>query len=189
MGNSLQTRKFWASQECWYISFSHCLHIMKCFLPSHHTNVRLDKLIVEDKFQALMVDDGETFRNWNRLLWGPRSTGNYWDTRRRCEASTFPPAALLLWGDRGWVRNRRVVPDIIRTVICLEILKVKTTHLYVTFLLPDLELSQCIDICWLLYPLYNLEISSVSWSVSSGAQPAQSFTPYFHQHYRWAGAG
>ena len=54
-----------------------------------------------------------------------------------------------------------VVPGIVRTVICLEILKVKTTHLHVTFLLPDLKLSQCIDICWLLYPLYNLEISSV----------------------------
>ena len=142
-------------------------------------------LIVEDKFQALMVDDGETFRNWNRLLWGPRSRGNYWDTRRRCEASTFPPAILLLWGGRGWEGNRTVVPDIVRWSICLEILKViKTPHLYVTFLLPDLKLSQCIDICWLLYPLNNLKISSVSWSVSSGVQPAQSFTPYFHQHYR-----
>ena len=124
MGNSLQTRKFWASQECWYISFSHCLHIMKCLLASHHTNVRVDKLIVEDKFQALMVDDGQTFRNWNRLLWGPRSRGNYWDTRRRCEASTSPPAVLLLWGGRGLVRNRMVVPGVAKTVSCLSILKV-----------------------------------------------------------------
>ena len=127
MGNSLQTRKFWASQECWYISFSHCLVLSTHYemvLSSHHTNLRGDQLIVEDKFQALMVDDGETFRNWNRLLWGPRSTGNYLDTRRRCEVSTFPRAVLLLWGGRGWVRNRMVVPDIMRTVICLEILKV-----------------------------------------------------------------
>jgi len=29
---------------------------MKCLLATHLKNVRLDKLIVEDKFQALMVD-------------------------------------------------------------------------------------------------------------------------------------
>ena len=38
-------------------SFSDCLHIMKCLLATHLTNVRLDNLIVEDKFQALMVGD------------------------------------------------------------------------------------------------------------------------------------
>ena len=30
---------------------------MKCLLATHLTNVRLDNLIVEDKFQALMVGD------------------------------------------------------------------------------------------------------------------------------------
>ena len=88
-------------------SFSDCLHIMKCYLASYKCSSRQ---LVEDKFQALMVDDGEIFRNWNRLLLGPRSRGNYWDTPHRCEAWESLLVTLVLWEGRHWAGSRMADP-------------------------------------------------------------------------------
>ena len=56
------------------------------------------------------------FRNWNRLLLGPRSRDNYWDIQRRCEVWAFLLAILWWWGDMGWVRNRMAGPEIVKTL-------------------------------------------------------------------------